>query len=317
MPGFTAHLADIMGEVTTDWYGNPLCTTYRPTTVPGRTGYELDAEGNPIILTRGGQCVSNMAGEITVPNLGPEPLRGDGARARAERRHADEACSPPAATRTGSRPRRSRAARTGTPGSRKAPQATTPSSSIPASRHRGRRAGFVCPRDEPNAEPATIGTVDGRVMKARVYYPRRAAFRTTAPTAPATPAPRPMDPISRPWVSLASLQGGDVATAVVRGNPDGTFTIPRVPPGDYMVSVWDEPLNEIIDSYNLTVRAGQTTNIGDAMLVGLVRRDVRHGLQRPQRERPPGSGRARHPRLPGRRSRRATTRSRIRARRSP
>ena len=50
MPGFTAHLADVMGEVTTDWYGNPLCTTYRPTTAPGRTGYELDAEGKPIIL---------------------------------------------------------------------------------------------------------------------------------------------------------------------------------------------------------------------------------------------------------------------------
>ena len=34
--------------------------------------------------------------------------------------------------------------------------------------------------------------------------------------------------------------------------------------------------------------------------LGLVRRALRHGLQRPQRERPPGSGRARHPRLPGR-----------------
>ena len=72
MPGFTAHLADIMGEVTTDWYGNPLCTTYRPTTAPGRTGYELDAEGQPIILDRGGQCVSNMAGEIMIPNIGPD-----------------------------------------------------------------------------------------------------------------------------------------------------------------------------------------------------------------------------------------------------
>ena len=40
MPGFTAHLADVLGEVTTDWYGNPLCTTYRPTTAPGRGGYE-------------------------------------------------------------------------------------------------------------------------------------------------------------------------------------------------------------------------------------------------------------------------------------
>ena len=35
-----------------------------------------------------------------------------------------------------------------------------------------------------------------------------------------------------------------------------------------MVTLWDEPLNEIIDSYNITVRAGKVTNIGDAMLVG-------------------------------------------------
>ena len=75
MPGFTAHLADVMGEVTTDWYGNPLCTTYRANTAPGRTGYELDTDGKPIILARGGQCVSNMAGEITVPNMGPTATR--------------------------------------------------------------------------------------------------------------------------------------------------------------------------------------------------------------------------------------------------
>ena len=72
MPGFTAHLADVLGEITTDWYGNPLCTTYRTTTAPGRTGYELDAQGKPIILVRGGQCVSNVAGEIAIPNLGPD-----------------------------------------------------------------------------------------------------------------------------------------------------------------------------------------------------------------------------------------------------
>ena len=118
-------------------------------------------------------------------------------------------------------------------------------------------------------------------MKARVYYPSQGGLPYNGTDGAGYAGTKLDGPISRPWVSLASLQGGDVATAVVRGNPDGTFTIPRVPPGDYMVSLWDEPLNEIIDSYNLTVRAHQITNIGDAMLVGLVRRDVRHGLQRP------------------------------------
>ncbi len=138
MPGFTAHLADVMGEVTTDWYGNPLCTTYRATTAPGRTGYELDAQGDPIILTRGGQCVSNMAGEIVVPNMGPDRYAVT-VLAPARRSSRPRACSPPAATRTGSRRRPSRAAPTGTPGSRRAPPATTPSSCTPASPPRGRR----------------------------------------------------------------------------------------------------------------------------------------------------------------------------------
>lgn len=36
LAGFTAHLADVMGEVTVDYYGNPLCTEYRtPPRTPG------------------------------------------------------------------------------------------------------------------------------------------------------------------------------------------------------------------------------------------------------------------------------------------
>ena len=136
MPGFTAHLADVLGEITTDWYGNPLCTTYRPTTAPGRTGYELDAEGHPIINVRGGQCVSNMAGEITIRTSGPIAMR----RLCSPRRRPSSprpACSPRAATRAGSRPRRSKAPWTGMYGSRRAPPAMTRSSSIRARRLRG------------------------------------------------------------------------------------------------------------------------------------------------------------------------------------
>ena len=316
MPGFTAHLADIMGEVTTDWYGNPLCTTYRPTTAAGRTGYELDTEGKPIILNRGGQCVSNMAGEIVVPNMGPD-------------RYAVTVLAPArtVVTPPGLQPTCRNKDWVKTTTLEGGPDWDTwiqegATGYDTEFLHSGEPtpwtpAGFVCPRNEPSANPNNVGTVVGRVMKARVYYPSQGGLPYNGTDGAGYAGTKLDGPISRPWVSLASLQGGDVATAVVRGNPDGTFTIPRVPPGDYMISVWDEPLNEIIDSYNLTVRAHQTTNIGDAMLVGLVRRDVGHGLQRPQRERPAGPGRAWHPGLPGRRSRRATTRSRTRARRSP
>ncbi len=57
LAGFVAHLNDVLGEVTTDWFGNPLCTQY-------------DANHNPIPGS-GGRCVSDANGLIAIPNLGP------------------------------------------------------------------------------------------------------------------------------------------------------------------------------------------------------------------------------------------------------
>ena len=207
MPGFTAHLADVMGEVTTDWYGNPLCTTYRPTTAPGRTGYELDTEGKPIILDRGGQCVSNMAGEIVGPEHGPRPLRGDGARAGAHASSRHPACSPPAATRTGSRRRRSRAARTGTPGSRRARPATTPSSCTRASPPRGRRPASSARATSRARTRTTSARSIGRVMKARVYYPSQGGLPYNGTDGAGYAGTKLDGPISRPWVSLDEPAG--------------------------------------------------------------------------------------------------------------
>ena len=267
MPGFTAHLADVLGEVTTDWYGNPLCTTYRATAAPGRTGYELDAEGKPIILARGGQCVSNMAGEIVVPNMGPD-------------RYAVTVLAPArrVVTPPGLQPTCRNKDWVKTTTLEGGPDWDTwlqegATGYDTEFLHSGEPtpwtpAGFVCPKTEPSANPSNVGTVIGRVLKARVYYPSQGGLPYNGTDGAGYSGTKTDGPIDRPWVSLNSLQGGDVATAVVRGNPDGTFRIDRVPPGDYMVSIWDEPLNSIIDSYNLTVRAHQTTNIGDAMLVG-------------------------------------------------
>ena len=245
----------------------PLCTTYRPTTAPGRTGYELDSEGKPIILARGGQCVSNMAGEITVPNMGPD-------------RYAVTVLAPAktVVTPRGLQPTCRNKDWVKTTTLEGGPDWDTwiqegATGYDTEFLHSGEPtpwtpAGFVCPRNEPNASPSTVGTITGRVMKARVYYPSAGGLPYTGTDGAGYAGTKLDGPIDRPWVSVNSLQGGDVATAVVRGNPDGTFTVPRVPAGDYMVTLWDEPLNEIIDSYNVTVRRGQVTNIGDAMLVG-------------------------------------------------
>ena len=160
MPGFTAHLADVMGEVTTDWYGNPLCTTYRATTAPGRTGYELDTEGKPIILARGGQCVSNMAGEIVVPNMGPD-------------RYAVTVLAPArtVVTPPGLQPTCRNKDWVKTTTLEGGPDWDTwiqegATGYDTEFLHSGEPtpwtpAGFVCPRNEPNANPNNVGTVVG------------------------------------------------------------------------------------------------------------------------------------------------------------
>ncbi|MFC5827599.1 IPT/TIG domain-containing protein [Nonomuraea insulae] len=56
LEGWVGHIADVLGEVSTDWYGNPLCTEY-------------DAAHHPIEGT-GGECKSNAQGELVIPNLG-------------------------------------------------------------------------------------------------------------------------------------------------------------------------------------------------------------------------------------------------------
>ncbi len=96
--GFVGHISDVMGEVTTDFYGNRLCTNYKhertlPSTDPNYTapgdvplaGYSrsnydptspllFDADGVPQIDTAdpGGTCYSDRNGDIVMPHLGPD-----------------------------------------------------------------------------------------------------------------------------------------------------------------------------------------------------------------------------------------------------
>ena len=68
-PGFEGHIDDVLGQVTTDWYGNPICTTYQH----DGTGLMLfGTDGKPLIQTVGGHCLSDANGVITIPYLGPD-----------------------------------------------------------------------------------------------------------------------------------------------------------------------------------------------------------------------------------------------------
>ena len=75
-------------------------------------------------------------------------------------------------------------------------------------------------------------------------------------------------PIEQPWVSLTDLDNGDSMVWVGRGNADGTFTIPNVPNGNYMLTWWDEPQNYILDWQNVTIVNNQSVDMGILPLTG-------------------------------------------------
>ena len=69
LAGFSGHINDYIGEVSTDVYGNPLCTEYER---DGNNNIIFDSEDftpTPIPGT-GGECLSDENGYLVIPNLG-------------------------------------------------------------------------------------------------------------------------------------------------------------------------------------------------------------------------------------------------------
>ncbi|MEI8068208.1 MAG: hypothetical protein WCH38_00190 [Actinomycetota bacterium] len=81
MSGFSVRINDVLGMVTADVYGNPLCTQYQ-TDGNGNVLFNNDGTPNPIVYGDGGTtggslagtestCLSDHYGDIVIPNLGP------------------------------------------------------------------------------------------------------------------------------------------------------------------------------------------------------------------------------------------------------
>ncbi|MGZ4750601.1 MAG: carboxypeptidase-like regulatory domain-containing protein, partial [Oryzihumus sp.] len=72
LSGFTAHLTDVFGTVSTDYYGNALCTTYQHEGGDPDAPIVFDANDRPVVAASStGRCVSDADGIIKIPNLGP------------------------------------------------------------------------------------------------------------------------------------------------------------------------------------------------------------------------------------------------------
>jgi len=102
---------------------------------------------------------------------------------------------------------------------------------------------------------ATRTTISGQVRSIHNSRPPNFAFHTGAP-------------VPNCWVGLNNLATG-VGQGVIAQpcNADSTFSIQNVPPGEYQLVIWDEALDYLFASKNVTVNPDGTCNGGSCNLL--------------------------------------------------
>ncbi|HEY6839193.1 MAG TPA: hypothetical protein VI389_10655, partial [Geobacteraceae bacterium] len=252
LPDFRIYLFDQLGQQSQDAFGNPLGTIY-VSDVNGKP--ILDANGNPTIKTKGaGYIVSSPTMEPNfnynawIPNLAPgkygiwaQPADG--------------------------KPWIQTATIEGTPGIDSWLLAGAPNYLI-ANGTFGTHAdlGFVLPSDYFGNDPRvptfrallpgeSTASVTGQVVQNRVNRP------------PLQLGLNPGDPVPTAYVGLSDINAGNQAVFVMgcpgqvtHGPATGSscdvfsrFTIKGVPPGTYTLTMWDLPLDQIIDFRTVVV----------------------------------------------------------------
>jgi hypothetical protein len=68
-------------------------------------------------------------------------------------------------------------------------------------------------------------------------------------------------PINKPNIAVSGLDVGDQVVWAGKGNVDGTYNIPGLASGSYMVTVWDAPINHILETFNVTI-TDNNVNVG-------------------------------------------------------
>ena len=250
LAGFTAHLYDVFGDVSVDYYGNAICTKYKLTTA-GAIDF---VGGKPVVDTAvsTGVCTSDATGEIVIPNMGPNrfaaritppvPVAGQTYQwvqtTTLEGGHDHDIWSQEGAT--GFDTEQSKGAEL-----------------VPSVQF-----GFV--KTQALTSTLPTGGVKGVVVAGLAYIGGQ-----NGQVGPEGWAGTKFDkPIKAPWVALSDLGAGDTSVYVGRGANDGSFNIEHVPDGTYQLTMWDDDQDYILFSVNVEVSGGLVTDVGNEMLVG-------------------------------------------------
>ncbi|HET7475665.1 MAG TPA: SdrD B-like domain-containing protein [Dermatophilaceae bacterium] len=246
LSGFTAHLSDVFGAVSTDYYGNALCTKYQHTSTGA---IAFDANGKPIVdSTSTGRCVSDAAGVVTIPNLGPNryaatvtPPAGQSwvQTTTLEGGHDHDIWSQEGDTGFDT-------------------EVTKGAEPVPMVQF-----GFV----KPQALPALSGVTGEIVGRVNAQLPYIGGLNgQVGPEGLAGSKLGP--PIKAPWVALSDLNRGDGQVYVGRGAADGSFDIKNVPNGTYQLTLWDDDQDYILFSFTVEVTGGAKVDVRQQTLVG-------------------------------------------------
>lgn len=235
LAGFHVVLSDRVGEVTTDWFGNPICTQYEDLNGDGQFTFpeDLNADGDPVpVPGTGGFCVSGPDGYAVIPNLGPD-------------KYEVEVVPPDG----------SGWIQTTTIEGTLAIDAWVEEGHSGFSTEEGftqavvwfgfvRECSFGNPLDDCTSPTANMtgrrGQIRGRIRS--ISLDDESGLLRLG------------NPVPYPYIALNNIGGDDEQVYTGRGNADGTFTIPNVPRGLYQLVIWDRPLDHIIQFRTVEVR---------------------------------------------------------------
>ncbi|MFZ5634336.1 MAG: SdrD B-like domain-containing protein [Bacillota bacterium] len=230
LAGFLIIIDDVVGEVTVDYFGNPLGTQYERDMSGGLI---LDPFGNPIpIPGTGGKIFTDADGNALIDNIPPgkyevQAIPPDGTdwiqTTTIEGTHIIDAW-----------------VEEGNDGYSPREGFKVPLVWI----------GFVRPMEFGPPVPWQTGIIKGRV---------RTIIEFTPPFRPLTLG----EPVDRPWIALSDIGANDQQVYTGRGDENGDFIIKNVPPGIYQMAVWDEPLDYIISFRTVLVGPGENVDMGD------------------------------------------------------
>jgi uncharacterized repeat protein (TIGR01451 family) len=278
LSGFKGLIADVLGQVSTDVYGNPLCTTYEADP-SGPNGY-LWVDGGPVVTQVGNGCYSDADGILTIPNLGTDRytlsvIAPDGQKwiqtTTLEGNHDWDAWVMEGDTgldtefAVGAEP---------VPipifGFVPEPTATMTGTGLPSGGFSTTAATcgqFTTKCWRAPALPGGTGEIKGVIDAVQYYTPQ---YDDAMGGIGVHQGGKLAGPIDRPWVVIDSMELNDSVAWIGRGDASGRFEVPNLAPGNYTITWWDEPQDYILMVKNVTVGEGAAPFTGETVDLGVM-----------------------------------------------